>query len=217
MAWAAAISEAPREVLYGSWFSDLAYLDGALSYSRQSFENTRHIRVGELVRTANSDHDGDLFAAYAETGINLSAHDWMLQPFAGLLYSHLREEGYRETGAEELNLRIARRASNSLISDLGLRVARPFASSNWLLIPEAQIAWRHDFDIDDRQTTAAFVSTPAVTFKSDSRNGARNSAVVGAGITLITTPGISLNVNYKAELRSKYDAQKLSAGIRFEF
>jgi outer membrane autotransporter protein len=203
--------------IYGSWFSKSAYLDGAVAYGRQSFESTRHIRIGEVAQTAGSDYGGDLYFAFVQSGMNLGLGNWLIQPFAGLQFAHLRQESHQESGAEGVNLHVDSRSSNSLLSDLGLRLARPFKKSNLLFIPEVQLAWRHDFDLDDGLTTASLDGLPAMTFKTKGGNGNLNSAIMEFGLTCQTMGGLSFQVNYNAELGSNYNGHQLSGEVRFEF
>ena len=135
--------------LYGSCFDDRMYLDGAIGYGRQSYDNKRHLEVGELTQTARSDHDGDAYSAFAEAGYNCGSEKCILQPFGSLQYVYLDEDSFREHGADGANLLVEGRQIDSLVSQLGARFFRPFRSGSWDFIPGVSVAWRHDFDIDD--------------------------------------------------------------------
>jgi outer membrane autotransporter protein len=203
--------------LYGSYFTDAMYVDTTLSYGRQCYQNVRSVEIGELVGAAHSEHDGDVYSAYVETGWNLSLGKWTLQPFAALRYTLVEEESYAESGAEGINLRVEERTTDALVSDLGLRLACPFQRGDWLCVPEATVAWDHDFDLDDRRVTAAFDGSPATTFVTDGRDVDDDGVILGAGLTLIGKSNVSLSVNYSGELRSHYEAHALTGGIRYEF
>jgi len=203
--------------LYGSYFTDRMYVDATLSYGRQHYRNSRKIKVGDLNGTAHSSHDGDVYSAHGETGWNLRLDRWTLQPFAALRYTLLDEQGYTESGAEGVNLRVKGRKTDALISNLGLRFACHFEKDDWLCIPEATVAWDHDFDLDDRRITAAFDGSPTTTFVTEGRDIDRDGLVLGAGLTLIRKNNLSLSVKYTGELRSHYKAHGLTGGIRYEF
>jgi outer membrane autotransporter protein len=203
--------------LYGSLFSERSYLDMALSYGRQSFDNSRLVEVGELTEVAESSHNGDVFSAYAETGCNIDMQKWLVQPFAGLQYIYLNEESYDESGASGVNLLVDGRKTESLVSDLGMRFTRPFEGKSWHCIPDVTVAWRHDFDIDDRAITAAFDGSPGVAFTTQSRDIDKDGLIIGGGLTLLNKSGVSLNFRYDGELRGDYTSQRLSGGLRLEF
>lgn len=203
--------------LYGSYFTDRMYVDATVSYGRQRYENTRRIEVGTVNGAAHSRHYGNVASAHAETGWNLSLKPWTLQPFAALRYTFLDEDGYTESGAGDVNLRVKERKTDSLVSNLGLRFACPFEKDHWLCIPEATVAWDHDFDLDDRRITAAFDGAPATTFVTDGRDIDRDGLVLGAGLTVIRRNNLSLSLKYTGELRSHYKAHALAGGMRYEF
>ncbi len=203
--------------LYGSYFTDRMYFDTTLSYGRQCYENIRAVEVGPLAGAAHSDHHGDVYSAYVETGWNLSLTKWILQPFAGLRYTFLDEESYEESGVEGVNLRVEERKTDALTLDLGLRFAYPFEKDTWLCIPEATVAWDHDFDLDDHRITAAFDGSPTMTFVTDGRDIDKDGIVLGAGLTLIRRNNLSLSVKYTGEFRSHYEVHALAGGIRYEF
>lgn len=141
----------------------------------------------------------------------------MLQPFAALRYTFLDEDGYRESGADGVNLRVKGRKTDALVSNLGLRFACPFENNDWLCIPEATVAWDHDFDLDDRRIVAAFDSSPGTTFVTNGRDIDRDGVLLGAGLTLIHKNDLSLSLKYTGEFRSHYKAHALTGGIRYEF
>ena len=203
--------------LYGSLFDVDNYFDMALSYGRQSYHNNRQVEVGGITNTAHSNHDGDLFSIYSEGGYNISMQKWLLQPFAALQYIYLAEERFDESGADGANLIVGDRSTDSFISKLGLRFIKPFDLTYWKGIPDITVAWKHDYDIDDRNITAAFNGSPGVSFTTESRDIDKDGIIVGGGLTLLHMSSVSMHFRYDAEMRSNYHAQQFSGGIRFEF
>ena len=132
-------------------------------------------------------------------------------------YTFLDEESFDESGADGVNLRVEERKTDALISDLGLRFAYPFQRGTWLCIPEATVAWNHDFDLDDRRIVAAFDGSPTTTFVIDGRDIDSDGIVLGVGLTVIRKNNVSLSVSYTGELRSHYEAHALTGGVRYEF
>jgi outer membrane autotransporter protein len=140
----------------------------------------------------------------------------MLQPFASLLYTRLREESLEESGADSLNMKVDSRRIDSLISELGLRLTRPVEISKGTLIPEISAAWQHDFAVDDRTMAVSFTGAPSG-FTLEGRDQDRNGALVGVGLTLVGKGGFTASVRYNGEFRSSYDAHGVSGQIRFSF
>jgi outer membrane autotransporter protein len=203
--------------IYGSYFNKNLYIDGGLSYGRNWYDNNRLIKIGLLQREAYSDHDGDLFSAYLGAGYYFDIKKWLIGPFASLQYIYLDEESFSEKGANSLSLRMNDRQTDSLISELGLRLARVFNVKYGSLIPELSAAWLHDFNIDDRVITSSFAGSPGASFSIKGQDVERNGAILGAGISFIHKSGLSTSLKYKGEFREKYKSNTIMGELRFTF
>ena len=142
--------------IYGSYFNKNLYMDAILSYGKNWYDNHRLLTIGTDHRKAYSKHDGDLFSAYLQGGYYFDIKKWLIGPFASLQYIYLDEESFREKGAGSVSLMVDGRQTDSLVSELGVRLARVFKTKCGSLIPEVSAAWLHDFDIDGRVITSSF-------------------------------------------------------------
>jgi outer membrane autotransporter protein len=203
--------------LYGSYFTKSAYVEGAASYGRNWYDNHRLLAVGPILRRASSDHDGDLFSGYLGAGYTFDIRRWLIGPFGTLRYTYLDEESFEEKGAGAVGLRIDDRQTDSLVSELGIRLARVFKTKWGSLIPEASAAWLHDFDIDDRVITSSFAGSPGTSFSIKGQEVERNGATLGAGITFVHRSGLSTSLKYRGEFREKYKSNGVMGELRFMF
>ena len=203
--------------LYGSYYTERAYIETILSYGRQSYDNARNVLIGSIQRQAFSDHDGDLFSAYLGGGYYFPVRDWRWGPFGSLQYTYLDEDGFQETGAGSLNLVVPSRSTDNLISRLGLRVGRVFRTKSVDLVPELSLAWLYDFDIDDGVITSSIAGAPGIWFSVPGQPVDRNGAVIGASITLISGSGFRASLRYSGEFRDKYTGNALLGELRFLF
>jgi uncharacterized protein with beta-barrel porin domain len=203
--------------LYGSYFTRRMYVDAALSYGRQLYDNERNIVIGPLQNTASSDHSGDTFSAFAEGGYNVDIKNWIIQPFVSLHYIYLNEESFRESGAGGGSVRVGSRQTNSLVSGLGARITRVFRIKNSNLIPEISATWNYDFGIDDRIITASFAGAPGTSFSVRGQEVEPHGAIVGAGLTFISKGGLSASLKYSGEFRENYQAHGILGELRYEF
>ena len=201
--------------LYGCYFTERAYLEGVFSYGKQQYDNERNLVIGSLVRTARSDHHGDAFSAFAEGGYHLDFKGWTVAPFASLQYIYLDEESFAESGAGGVSLLVDSRTTDSLVSELGLRLGRVFQTATGSLVPEVSLAWKYDFDIDDRDITASFAGSPGAAFTITGQDVDDHGAVFGAGLTFIHKSGFSTSLEYNGELRGDYSAHGIIGKIRY--
>jgi len=173
--------------------------------------------IGGIRRTADSDHRGDAVSAGIAGGHDFRIDEWELGPFASLQYVYVDEEGFQESGAGSANLRIGGRETDSLVSELGLRVGRTIEVKLGSLVPELSAAWLYDFDIDDRTITASFTGAPGAPFSIRGQDVERHGATVGAGITLVRENGLSIGLKYNGEFREDYLSHGVIGGIRYDF
>ncbi|MFW6060252.1 MAG: autotransporter domain-containing protein [Phycisphaeraceae bacterium] len=203
--------------LYGSWFSDEAWLDGSIGYGRQWYDNQRRVTVGTMQRIATSEHEGDLFTASLGGGLRIGLNDeWALKPFTSLYYAHLDEEGFSESGAGSANLVVSDRATETLISELGTRLVGTLQHGETRVSPFLGIAWVHDYEIDDGSVTSGFAEAPGATFTVDGADVSPDRARVEAGLGL-SDRRVAVEVRYQGEFASDYESHGVlgSVGIRF--
>jgi outer membrane lipase/esterase len=203
--------------LYASYFTKTAYVDGALSYGHNWYENDRRLVIGGIQRTAQSEHEGNAFAAYLGGGYACPLGEWAVGPVGALQYVYLAEQGFQETGAGSLNLSVASRGTNSLVSELGVRVAGTVKTPTGTLIPDLSLLWSYDFDLDDRVLTTTYAGAPGVAFSIPGQPAAHNGLLVRPGLTFVHPAGWSTTLRYAGEFRDGYQSQAVLGEVRVQF
>jgi uncharacterized protein with beta-barrel porin domain len=203
--------------LYGSYFDKNLYIDAILSYGRNWYDNSRLITIGGILRRATSDHDAHLFSGYLGGGYYFDFNPWAFGPYGSLQYIRLDEESFEERGAGGISLRVSDRKTDSLTSELGVRLVRLIKGKCGNFIPEVSLGWSHDFDIDDHVVRASFAGSPGASFSIDGQDVERNGLVVGAGLTFIHKGGFSTSFRYKGEFREGYKSNGVMGEIRYSF
>ena len=203
--------------LYSSYSFDKAYVDGAVSYGRNDYDAKREVRVGTIKRTARSDHDGDVIAASLGGGYLMPVKDSVLEPFGRLQYIRLDEDAFTESGASSVNQRISSRDTDSLISEIGVRISRSFPQAGGRLTTDASVAWLHDFDIDDRTITTSYTGVPASSFSVPGQDVESNGVTLGLGVGFETSKGVSTSLNYNGEFRDGFSAHGIIGRISYRF
>jgi outer membrane autotransporter protein len=203
--------------LYSSYSFDKAYVDGAVSYGRNDYDAKREVRVGTIKRTARSDHDGDVIAASLGGGYLMPVKDSVLEPFGRLQYTRLDEDAFTESGASSVNQRISSRDTDSLISEIGVRISRSFPQAGGRLTTDASVAWLHDFDIDDRTITTSYTGAPASSFSVPGQDVESNGVTLGLGVGFETSKGVSTSLNYNGEFRDGFSAHGIIGRVSYRF
>ncbi|RPI11187.1 MAG: autotransporter outer membrane beta-barrel domain-containing protein, partial [Zetaproteobacteria bacterium] len=203
--------------LYASYFTRTTYVEGALSYGHNRYKNDRRIVVGGIQRTAQSEHEGDAVGVYLGAGYAHPFGDWTVGPIAALQYVYLKEEGFQETGADSLNLTVASRGTNSLASELGVRITGTLKTSAGTPIPDLSLLWSYDFDVDDRVLTTTYAGAPNAAFSIEGQPTARSGLLVRPGLTFVHPGGWSTVLRYNGEFREDYRSHAVVGEVRIEF
>jgi outer membrane autotransporter protein len=203
--------------LYSSYSMDKAYIDGSVSYGQNSYEAKRKLRIDGLTRAAKSDHDGDVIAASLDAGYLMPVNDSVVEPFGRLQYVRLDEDSFTESGAGDISQKISSRDTDSLTSEIGLRVSRIVSRVNGRLTTDASIAWLHDFDIDDRTITTSYTGAPASSFSIPGQDVEKNGVTLGLGVSFETRKGVSTSLNYNGEFRDGFSAHGVMGRISYRF
>src|SRR4030095_3026638 len=81
-------------------------------------------------------------------------------PYARMDFFHLEINGYTESGADGLNLKINKQNTESLLSVLGTRLSYAVSMPFGVLVPQIRGEWRHELLNDQRSIRAQFVNDP---------------------------------------------------------
>lgn len=203
--------------LYGTYYRQAFYIDGLVHYGRNRFDNTRRIVFPGLNRTALSKPDGSQVAIHGGMGYDFKVGPWMITPACSLQYVRAALEGYSETGADALNLRVDRQVAESLRGSLGGRISRAWEMAWGSLVPGVRAAYSHEFGAGAQTVQAALVqgSTP---FNVESTAPTRHSLLLGADVTALLPGGMQAFVGYNGQIGDhRYQAHGVNGGVRFAF
>ena len=203
--------------LYSGYFSDTYYLDGILSYGHHGYDTSRQFMAFAMPEQTISSYQGHSWSAYWEGGYTITWTNWALQPFAGLQYAHLAESPFVSTGADALDLVMQKRDTDSLISDLGIRLGGKFITPIGSVVPEMSVSWNHDFDIDEEYLHASFAGFQDATFTIQCRPEKNDMLKLGIGLTFQGSSGFSSSVKYIYGRRNDYHEQGIVGELRVEF
>lgn len=209
-----------QATLYGSWMPGAFFVDGALGYGYSRTEASRSIGFGAAAGSASGETDGRSLSAELSAGTRMAVGDAWLEPRAGLRWDRLRRDGFAETGTPGLALNEEEGSEDALRSSFGLRAGKRISLEGMVVEPTALIAWEHDWR-DVGSTASASLGgglggPGGARFTVDQAGKpGRDAAVLGAGIGVTMTQGLSLQIGYVGEIRRKDTSHALSAGLRW--
>jgi uncharacterized protein with beta-barrel porin domain len=161
---------------------------------------------------AQASYDGWQGFSYLERGFVLyNSGRWSCQPFAGLQYVHIRQNGFTETGDDEVALNVDGVDNDSLRSVLGIRTQVRTVPSRRNVMPEFRAAWVHEFLDTNSPIVARFGSVGGAGFVVDGLNLGRDWALVGTGLSFNLGGGWSGQANYDAQM-NEHQAFHIGSG-----
>lgn len=175
----------------GDWFAH-----AVLGYGFDSYKSTRPVVFPGTAAVAAATSKGRQWFAGVSTGQHITNGSLTLSPYAGLLASGWRADGFTETGAGAFNATLGRQSARSLRSQVGLEARLDWKVGAFHLSPHARAAWLHEFSNKSRVINAAF--GPA-NYAVSTRRPERDSAQLSTGMDLMLGPGALIYADLSTE------------------
>ena len=181
-----------------------AFTNVVLGYARQENHNNR-LASASSIATPPLTFEGHTSADYSEnqyTAGILAGYD---QPFGkmtigprlGLAFSYESFESFKEDGDTGLELRYNNLNQTSVQSSLGVQASVGMETSFGILVPQASVAWVHEYANDDRNIDARLVDAPTgPSFTFQREPPARDWANIGLGVSALLPNGLQPFVQF---------------------
>lgn len=203
--------------LYATYFTPRFFLDGVFTGGVNWTTAQRYLEFPGVARLAGSNQTGHDLALHLQGGVNLPVAGCELTPLARLSYFYLSQDAFTEQGADSLNLTVQGFSAHTVRSQLGLRAGRTFVTRGDVCFrPELQLAWAHDFPLDNRVINAGLTELGG-TFPVNGFRGETDSLLAGVGLSTSLTKGLSITGRYDAEIGRGFQAQTVNLALRLDF
>ena len=165
-----------------TWFAD-----GDVSYGRSNYSETREISFPGIDRIADGKYGGNDTTAYLTTGYHFLTDGVAITPLASLQATFVGLNAYTETGAMDLDLKIASQSYDFLESGLGVSVADYFNMSDGIDgLPELHFKWLHELVNPTLENTATLAAAGSTSLTTPGLRSAPDTLDAGAGLTLLS-------------------------------
>lgn len=186
-----------ENALFGGYYwADLMYAYNDLSYDLQ------RNNFGLL---ASASPDGSTHSLDFNTGLTFKGGSVHHGPYAGLRWVDGSIDGYTEVGPGGGAL-FPSQDIESLVSTLGYSISVPIVMSNGILVPQAKVAWEHEFE----DNAGAIFGLPLGTVDED-------FAVLGLGLGFYGRNGWNGVIEYEARIGSDVEGHYIGAKVGKEF
>ena len=175
------------------------YVRGIGSYSSLDGDSERDIAIGSIVGTAAGDPDVNVWSLYVEGGGRFDVSGSWLTPYVALDWTSMKLKSFTEEGITGANLDFDSQTEIQLSGVIGVKWTGNFGG----IIPEAKLAYRHNFG-DDLGVDTSFALAPAGSdFRKEEE---RDEGAILAGLSIAGTFGsnVSGRLGYLGQFGDEY-------------
>lgn len=183
---------------YGGWSNDNGYVILSSLGAYNHYNNSRYLSIGNMNRHTSGSHNGWEVLTGLEGGGYFKTNHLKVGPFARVDYIYLWQDGYRESGADSLNLHIHSRQDQLIQSQGGIAFTSNYECNPTrkygTLIPRLEISYINQSPLGKTNYLASFKDSDCE-FSVSGWSFKRNLGAVGVSITYLTPSerfGISL-------------------------
>ena len=199
-----------------AWNQDAWFAYAALGYGFDKYKSTRVVSFPGSAATATSSTHGRQWLADITAGRRFTAGNLTVSPFAGLLASKWKADGFTETGGGAFNTTVSSQSARSLRTQAGLEASLDLNLGTVLLRPRVRAAWIHELENDSRPINATTAGGAAYTIMTQGPE--RDSLRTSAGFDLGLTPDLMLYADYSMQTGDNTRViGAWNAGLAFSF
>lgn len=215
--------DSARTGVYLSHFKNDWLLTGITGYTYTDHSMHRSIQVPHFNGAATGSTTSHQFhlAFSASRDFYLDEKRTLrLTPSASMTYSQLKVNGYKESGAQALNLKFENQTAHSFRTKLGLTFSKHYDTEWGWIAPYTSAHWTHEFLNDSRGVTVDMADPGMDTFTVSSDAPERDYVTLGAGTqgSFFESKSIRFSLGYQLQAgQDGYQAHSGTAGMHFGF
>ncbi|MBA8901330.1 autotransporter domain-containing protein [Phyllobacterium sp. P30BS-XVII] len=201
--------------VYGGTKMDALTLSFGTSFAHHAIDTNRKLRFGRMAETDSASYAANALQVFGEAAYRIDTPYVMFEPFAGVAYTHLKADDFRETGGVAA-LSGASAATDLTTTTLGLRTSYSVALSEKTMVTARGMAgWKHAFGDTAPDASMAFASGRAFSIKG--LGTARDAALIEAGLDFDIGNATSIGVSYAGQFSDRNHDNALKADLTVRF
>ena len=146
---------------YGGYRGERLHVIAAALFAQNWIASERFAVLSPTLATAS--YSGQAYLVGVEAGRKYPVFNAWVQPLAPLVFTHLRQGGFRESGTTLLEIAGDAQSVNALKLSLGVRAWRDFEVFGAKFTPEIRARWVQDLLNERRAITGRFVGDASQT------------------------------------------------------
>ncbi|KOP26360.1 autotransporter [Hapalosiphon sp. MRB220] len=202
--------------VYSNYVEKNFYTNAVISYGNNDFDIKRQIDFDQRKATANT--DATQFSVNINSGYLAKSGNLYYGPTLGLKYDRININGYTETGAGSLNLKVDDQQAESFILSVGAQAAVKLNTSVGSIIPNIHASYEYQLASTQRTITTELVTQPGIPMRVQTNEPDRDYFKVGAGTQIVFSQNFTGAIDYEVILgREDFSNNVIKGEIRYEF
>jgi uncharacterized protein YhjY with autotransporter beta-barrel domain len=213
--------------LFGSYsFPNGPFIDGIASVGWGDYSSKRKIIIvsdtdvpGEN-ETARGNFDAWHYGFAANFGWDIPIQAFTVTPIARVEYIRAEIDGFKEEGADGLNLEFDDHNSESLTTNLGVEATYSISTPIGVVVPSVRAEYVHDFLTNNNGPDVVYAADPTglSAFQITSESADSDYGIVGAGVATTFPAGWAAFVDWNTFVGlSNFDIHTVNVGFRKSF
>ena len=203
--------------LYASYTQGLMYIDYGVMFSHGEIDNDRKIFTSSGWIGASSKTNSSAYTGYLEIGQHYPSSNYIITPFAGVMYTYAQIEDYGEEAPDftAVGLLVDETDAEFFSTTLGVK-GEYFVDNIFHL--KGLVSWKYEHSDDLQSTTEArFNYAGSRYFESDGIDVDKDLFTVGVGMKYLYSPVIVFDLDYLLELADEFDSHTAALTIQYTF
>lgn len=202
--------------VYSNYVQNNFYTNAVISYGNNDFDIQRQIDFDH--RTATAKTDGTQFSVNLNSGYIARSGNISYGPTLGLKYDRININGYTETGAGSLNIKVDDQQAESFIVSVGTQAAVELKTSFGSVIPNIHASYEYQFAPTHRTITTELVTQPGIPMRTQTSEPDRDYFKLSAGTQILFSQNFAGTINYEIMIgREDVSNNTIKGEIRYQF
>ncbi len=188
------------------------FVNTSVSAGFSTYDTKRNITF--LNQTAKGEAQGVSYGGQLSTGYDFKVGDFIVGPTASVAYDHAHIDSFDETGSAA-GLKLRRQNADSLVTQLGLHVSRPFFWKRIGWIPDVRLGVsRQSFNPN---SITARLAAGGDAFRVNPQAGGSEYINPGASLSALLPNGWTVRLSYDAILNPQSAEHRVNLSINAGF
>jgi outer membrane autotransporter protein len=206
-----------QKTAYADYTAKDWYVEGLVGYAYNDVDTSRNLTVTNSKATGDTESGQYMLNINAGMPMTIGSGAYFT-PTVGLNLTHVDNSDYTETGAGVLNLRVSPEDITIAKASLGGRLHTTVKNKDGTFTPEVRARILYDMAGDDGSSSNTFTGGGAA-FSVKGLDVVEFSTNIGAGLAYTPSfdEGMSLSINYDAELKENFTGHSANFTMNYAF